>query len=67
MEAHKKALDLIEKFRDENYPFEGDCKKNSKHNSLIAVKELLEEHSCITLNDERWAFWKQVEIEINTL
>jgi len=35
--------------------------------SIETVKELLREHSCETLLNERWAFWSQVEIELNTL
>lgn len=66
-EANKKALELMAKFRDENYFSETECKENSKYNSLIVVKEMLEEHSCMTLNDERWAFWAQVETELNNL
>lgn len=49
--------------------YEGEEMKigRAKQCALITVKRMLEEHSCYTLNDERWAYWAQVEIELNAL
>lgn len=38
-----------------------------KRKAMIVVKEMMSEHSCYTLNDGRWAYWAQVEIELNAL
>lgn len=35
--------------------------------SIEVVKELQREHSCETLNNERWQFWNDVEVAINAL
>lgn len=51
-EAKKKAQELMQL-----------CGKAA----MVCVKQMLEEHSCYTLNDGRWAFWSQVEIELNKL
>lgn len=37
-----------------------------KRKAKIVVKELMAE-SLRTLNDDRWAYWAQVEIELNAL
>ena len=35
--------------------------------SILTAKQLMQEHSCYTLLDGRWALWAQVEIELNSL
>lgn len=60
-DAKKKAQELFE--LNEQTSQTNDAKKGA----LITIKQMLEEHSCYTLNDGRWAFWAQVEIELNTL
>lgn len=41
--------------------------KQSKECALIMVREFLREHSCYTLNQERWDFWHDVESFLNGL
>ena len=43
------------------------AKQDLKRKARIVIKELLSEHSCYTLNDVRWAYWAQVEIELNAI
>jgi hypothetical protein len=49
--------------------YEGEEMKigRAKQCALITVKRMMEEHSCYTLLDDRWAYWAQVEIELNAL
>lgn len=49
--------------------YEGEEMKigRAKQCALITVKRMMEEHSCYTLLDARWAYWAQVEIELNAL
>ena len=49
--------------------YEGEEMKigRAKQCALITVKQMMEEHSCYTLLDARWAYWAQVEIELNAL
>lgn len=35
--------------------------------SIEVAKEMQREHSCETLNNERWQFWSDVEVAINAL
>lgn len=76
IEAQKKAQELmnvyeaIELSEDENgfaYTMDYDWIEESRMCALKTCKQMLEEHSCYTLNDGRWAFWAQVEIELNKL
>lgn len=43
------------------------ARSDLKRKAMIVVKEMMSEHSCYTLNDSRWAYWAQVEIELNAL
>jgi len=63
----EKVKELLTKYRDENYFDEETCRENSKNNSLILVKEMLNEHSHYTQIDSRWDFWLKVEHELNKL
>ena len=36
----------------------------AKERALEFCRTMLQEHSCYTLNDERWAVWAQIEIEV---
>ena len=40
--------------------------ENAKQQAL-EMWIMLEEHSCYTLNDGRWAYWSQIEIDYNAL
>jgi len=73
-ELIKKHYNFVSGWTSTNCPdekpsaqFEGEEMKigRAKQCALITVKNMLEEHSCYTLNDERWAYWTQVEIELN--
>ena len=35
--------------------------EHAKQRAIEFCKLMLEEHSCWTLNDSRWDYWKQVE------
>ena len=39
--------------------------EHAKQRALEVCKIMLEVHSCYTLNDDRWAYWAQIEIELN--
>lgn len=43
--------------------YEGEEMKigRAKQCALITVKRMMEEHSCYTLLDDRWAYWAQLE------
>ena len=60
-EVEKKGKELIMVFPD-NLTFE-----QSKECALFTVRELLREHSCFTLNQDRWEFWNDVETFLNEL
>jgi hypothetical protein len=75
-EAQKKAQELIDAFgavelgETEDgftYTMNHDGIEEARQCALVTCKQMLEEHSCFTLNDTRWAFWAQVEIEVNEL
>lgn len=72
MTLKEKAKELINKFYQPLGYF--NHKENSdilweyaKQRALEVCKIMLEEHSCYTLNDERWAYWSQIEIETTKL
>ncbi len=76
IEAQKKAQELMNVFgavelgETEDgftYTMDYDGIEEVKVCALATCKQMLEEHSSFTLNDARWAFWAQVEIEVNEL
>jgi len=71
-ECRVKAKELINKFYQPLGKL--SCGVNSdtmwehaKQRALETCKIMLEEHSCYTLNDGRWVYWAQIEIEVNAL
>jgi hypothetical protein len=68
MTPSEKAIELMDKFRDENYFTIEDCKANSKHNALITVDEVLKAIPMYTGNlNPTWKFWSDVRDCLNAL
>jgi len=72
MTPKDKANELIIKFskhsaKSLNDDSEFDTIEEAKKCAIISVMDQLMEHSCYTLNDERWAYWAKVEVEIKKL
>lgn len=72
-ECKKTAKNLLNKMNgqvisdDEWKSYSDYARADLKRKTMIVIKEMMSEHSCFTLNDNRWAYWAQVEIELNAL
>lgn len=71
MSPEQKAKELVEKFDKlklyNAHAAISEEKEHAKQCALICVMEQLEEHSCQTLNNERWEFWKEVKTHLEKL
>lgn len=74
MTPKEKAIDLVEKFKDDNYHFESDILDNAKSCAIIAVDGLIEAFENLsiaesgTVNiDFGHGYWMEVKNEIEKL
>lgn len=76
-EENKKAIEMMRKYysivsgipinQTSEMPKGDSHVETSRECALASVLFFLEEHSCYTLLDERWAFWHNVEVYLKNI